>query len=104
MMFDVRFLPNPHFIPELKPLTGQDASVAAFLCEQREVVETIERFCNLLDFLMPRYRREGRSYLTIGVGCTGGKHRSVYIADTLSEYLGQQGYSARANHRDIAKL
>ncbi len=104
MMFDVRFLPNPHFIPELKPLTGQDALVAAFLCEQREVLETIERFCSLLDFLMPRYRREGRSYLTIGVGCTGGKHRSVYVADRLSQYLSQQGYRARANHRDIAKL
>lgn len=103
MMFDVRFLPNPHFVPELKPLTGQDAPVSAFLCEHSEVGETIEHFCTLLDFLMPRYKREGRSYFTIGIGCTGGKHRSVYIADRLCKYLIQQGYRARVNHRDIAK-
>lgn len=103
MMFDVRFLPNPHFVPELRSLTGQDPPVATFLCGQSEVTEAIAHFCCLFDFLMPRYKREGRSYFTIGVGCTGGKHRSVYVADRLCKYLTQHGYRARVNHRDIAK-
>lgn len=103
LLFDVRFLPNPHFIPELKPFTGKDAEIVDFLLCHEEVRETISRFDDLLEFLVPRYQNEGRSYLTVGIGCTGGQHRSVMIAETLAERLRNTGYRARATHRDINK-
>ena len=103
MLFDVRFLPNPHFIPELRPQTGRDAAVIDYLASQTEVNETIDHFVDLLAYLLPRFKREGKSYLSIGVGCTGGRHRSVMIADAIHERLAAQGFKTKVVHRDIAK-
>lgn len=103
LLFDVRFLPNPHFVPELKPLTGNDQPVIDFLNQSSEVSETITRFGDLLEYLLPLYRREGKSYVTVGVGCTGGKHRSVVVANALAERLNRAGYQARVSHRDVKK-
>ncbi len=103
LLFDVRFLPNPHFVPDLRPLTGRHTEVVDYMLKFDEVRETINRFGDLLEFLVPRYKREGRSYLTIGIGCTGGQHRSVMIAEALCEKLRKMGYKARATHRDVSK-
>ncbi|HLG16613.1 MAG TPA: RNase adapter RapZ [Blastocatellia bacterium] len=103
MLFDVRFLPNPHFIPELRPLTGRDREVIDFLDSKSEVEETIDRFVDLLTYLLPRFQREGKSYLSVGIGCTGGRHRSVVAADRLQKRLAELGYKARVLHRDIEK-
>jgi UPF0042 nucleotide-binding protein len=103
LLFDVRFLPNPHFVPELKALTGNDQPVIDFLRESGEVSETVERFSDLLSYLLPLYRREGKSYVTVGIGCTGGKHRSVAVANALATRLNGDGYGARVTHRDVKK-
>ena len=103
MLFDVRFLPNPHFIPDLRPFTGQDEPVLEYLNSQTEVGETIERFVSLLAFLLPRFQREGKSYLTVGVGCTGGRHRSVMVAEAINKELAELGYKTKVVHRDIAR-
>lgn len=103
LLLDVRFLPNPHFVPELKPLTGNDQPVIDYLEKSSEVHETIQRFSDLLTFLMPLYRREGKSYVTVGIGCTGGKHRSVAVANALASRLTTAGYEARVSHRDVKK-
>ena len=103
LLFDVRFLPNPHFVPELKPLTGNDQPVIDFLHKSGEVKETVSRFSELLAFLLPLYRREGKSYVTVGIGCTGGKHRSVAVANAVARWLTGEGYAARVSHRDIKK-
>jgi RNase adapter protein RapZ len=103
LLFDVRFLPNPHFVPDLKPLTGRHNEVIEFMMKHEEVGETIERFSDMLLYLVPRYKREGRSYLTIGIGCTGGQHRSVMVAEALCERLRKDGYKSHTTHRDIAK-
>jgi UPF0042 nucleotide-binding protein len=100
LLFDVRFLPNPHFVSELRPLTGRDEPIVRFLEGQPEVVETLDRLVDLLRFLVPRYQREGKSYLRIGIGCTGGRHRSVYFAETIAKRLAQDGVDAHAEHRD----
>lgn len=101
MLFDVRFLPNPHFLPDLRPLTGLDEKVVSFLESETEVQETQSRFTDLLTYLLPRFGREGKSYLTIGIGCTGGRHRSVMIAETLHRNLSALGYRVKIAHRDI---
>jgi RNase adapter protein RapZ len=101
LLFDVRFLPNPHFIPELRPLTGRDAPIVDYLEAQREVMETLDRLVDLLSYLLPRYQREGKSYVTIGIGCTGGRHRSVYLAEAIARRLAETGVDVRAEHRDI---
>lgn len=103
LLFDVRHLPNPHFVPELKPLSGHDRRVVKFLREDDEVKETLERFTDLLSYLLPLYKREGKSYVTVGIGCTGGRHRSVMIANALARELRRQGFDARASHRDVRK-
>lgn len=103
LLFDVRFLPNPHFIPELRPLTGRDAPIIEFLLSQPEVGETMDRLYDLLLFLLPRYQREGKSYLTVGIGCTGGGHRSVYFAEQLAGRLSAEGFAVRASHRDVER-
>jgi UPF0042 nucleotide-binding protein len=103
MLFDVRFLPNPHFIPELRPLTGRDPAVIEYLQSESEVEDTIARFADLLAYLLPRFRREGKSYLTVGVGCTGGRHRSVMVAEALNSRLIETGYQSKVLHRDIDK-
>lgn len=103
LLFDVRHLPNPHFIPELKPLSGHDKRVVQYLRAQPEVEETLNRFYDLLDYLLPQYKREGKSYVTVGIGCTGGQHRSVMIANALGRKLRRAGFDAYVVHRDIRR-
>lgn len=103
LMFDVRFLPNPHFIPGLRELTGQDAAVQEYLDRQPDYPELVDRLADLLAYLLPRYRRENRSYLSVAVGCTGGRHRSVAICERLRERLEEAGWPARVIHRDVAR-
>jgi UPF0042 nucleotide-binding protein len=103
LLLDVRFLPNPHFVPELKDLTGNDQPVIEYLNRSEEARETIRRFCDLLDFLLPLYQREGKSYVTVGIGCTGGRHRSVAVANALGKHLNRSEQHARVLHRDVKK-
>lgn len=100
LVFDVRFLANPHFRPDLRDKTGLDPEVQAFLEEQEEFGELLERLRALFDFLLPRYRRENRSYLTIAIGCTGGRHRSVAVCERLAPMLRKTGWRIRVSHRD----
>ena len=102
LLFDVRFLPNPHFVPELRPHTGKDPQVHGTSIAPPATHEFLEHTLNLLKFLIPQYVGEGKSYLTIGIGCTGGRHRSVAIAESLKKGLaGIQGVRVRVKHRDI---
>ncbi len=101
LVFDVRFLPNPYFVPELRELTGRDAEVKRFLEEHEEFLELMERLEDLLSFLLPRYRRENRCYLSVAVGCTGGRHRSVAACERLARNLGESGFRVRVIHRDV---
>ncbi|MEE2776039.1 MAG: RNase adapter RapZ [Acidobacteriota bacterium] len=103
LLFDVRFLTNPHFDPDLRPKTGMDPEVVAFLETESDFPETVDRLWDLLSFLLPRFRKEARSYLSIAVGCTGGKHRSVAVCDHLSERLHEAEIPVRLDHRDIAR-
>lgn len=103
LLFDVRHLPNPYFIEELRAYSGNDRRVREFLNRQAETVETLERFGGLLDYLLPLYQREGKSYVTVGIGCTGGRHRSVMIANALARRLRQGGFNATAVHRDVSQ-
>jgi UPF0042 nucleotide-binding protein len=103
LLFDVRHLPNPHFVPKLKPLSGHDKRVVAYLKSHAEVEETLRRFSDLLDYLLPLYKREGKSYVTVGIGCTGGRHRSVMIANELGRRLRRSGFDSRVVHRDVKK-
>lgn len=103
LLFDVRHLPNPHFVPELKPLSGHDRRVVKYLRSQPEVEETLNRFGDLLDYLLPLYQREGKSYVTVGIGCTGGRHRSVMVANALARRLRTAGFDAHVVHRDVRK-
>jgi UPF0042 nucleotide-binding protein len=103
LLFDVRFLPNPHFIPTLRPHTGRDPEVRQFLDQSPATHEFLEHTLNLLRFLIPQYVAEGKSYLTVGIGCTGGRHRSVMIAEAIKKGLaGLKGVQTRVRHRDIA--
>jgi UPF0042 nucleotide-binding protein len=103
MVLDVRFLPNPYFIPELKPYPGTDPRVSGFVLGQPDAKAFLERLAELFGFLLPRYRTEGKSYLTIAIGCTGGKHRSVALAGALAERLEAAGQPVRLWHRDVEK-
>jgi UPF0042 nucleotide-binding protein len=100
LMFDVRFLPNPHFVPEFRPLTGRDPKVAKYIRSFPQSREFISRISELLIYLLPHYVREGKSYLTISFGCTGGQHRSVMIAEDVSKRLRKAGYRVKTVHRD----
>ena len=103
LLFDVRFLPNPHFVPELRPRTGRDPEVMAYLKRSKTSGAFLKHTLNLLKFLIPQYVAEGKSYLTIGIGCTGGRHRSVAIAESLKKGLAElKGVRIRVRHRDIA--
>jgi RNase adapter protein RapZ len=104
LLFDVRHLPNPHFVPELKRLSGHDSRVVKYLRADNEVKETLKRFTDLLSYLLPLYKREGKSYVTVGIGCTGGRHRSVMIANALARALRSGGFDAHAAHRDVRKV
>jgi UPF0042 nucleotide-binding protein len=103
LVFDVRFLPNPNYIPEFKNLTGRHPSVARYIRSFPQTTEFIDRISELLIYLIPHYIREGKSYLTIGFGCTGGHHRSVMIAGEIRKRLGQAGFKVKETHRDISK-
>jgi RNase adapter protein RapZ len=103
LLFDVRFLPNPHFVPGLREQTGQDAAVRDYLDRQEDYAELLDRLTDLLAYLLPRYRRENRSYLSVAIGCTGGRHRSVAIAEKLRQRLDGLGWPARVIHRDVAR-
>ena len=103
LLFDVRHLPNPHFVPDLRRLSGHDSRVVRFLRKHDEVEETLRRFSDLLDYLLPLYKREGKSYVTVGIGCTGGRHRSVMIANALARSLRRASFDAHAVHRDVRK-
>lgn len=100
LVMDVRFLPNPHWIDELRPLTGIDEPVRRYVLGQPGTSEFLARFEHLLELLVPAYASEGKSYLSIAVGCTGGQHRSVVIAEQLAAWLRRQGHAARVTHRD----
>ncbi len=100
LMFDVRFLPNPHFIPKFRPFTGRDPKVARYILSFPQTKEFIARISELLVYLIPHYIREGKSYLTIAFGCTGGKHRSVLIAEEVKKRLGKAGFNVKVVHRD----
>lgn len=103
LLFDVRFLPNPHFVPELRQHTGRDSQVVKFLDRSKATHEFLGHTLNLLKFLVPQYVSEGKSYLTVGIGCTGGRHRSVAVAEALKKGLsGIPGVRVRVKHRDIA--
>jgi UPF0042 nucleotide-binding protein len=101
IVMDVRFLPNPHWEEELRPLTGHDPRVSDFVLEREATSTFLENLETLLVDLLPRYRAEGRSYLTIAIGCTGGRHRSVAIAEELSRRFGARGVAVRTSHRDV---
>jgi UPF0042 nucleotide-binding protein len=103
LVFDVRFLPNPNYIPKFKNLTGKNPAVARYIHSFPQTVEFIKRITDLLVYLLPHYVREGKSYLTIGFGCTGGQHRSVMMADQIRKNLAGAGYKAKVTHRDIVK-
>ena len=103
LLFDVRFLPNPHFVPALRPHTGRDPQVVRYLDRSRATHQFLKHTLNLLKFLVPQYVTEGKTYLTVGIGCTGGRHRSVAMAEALKKGLsGIPGVRLRVKHRDIA--
>ena len=101
LVFDVRFLPNPFYVEELRNMTGNDRPVADFICRYPQTFQYLKLEEQLLDFLVPQYINEGKAQLVISVGCTGGQHRSVFIANKLYEYLREKGYSVDVTHRDI---
>jgi len=103
LVFDVRFLPNPHFIPRLRKFSGRNPKVARYIRSFPQTGEFLRRIESLLTYLIPHYIREGKSYLTIAFGCTGGHHRSVMIADQIRKNLADAGYRAKVTHRDLAK-
>jgi len=103
IVMDVRFLPNPHFVPELQPLTGSDERVRNFVLEKPECVEFLSCFKQLLKFLIPNYQSEGKNYLTISIGCTGGRHRSVAIVEELARTLPADGLFIKTIHRDATR-
>lgn len=102
LVFDVRFLPNPHYDPVLRPLTGEDRPVQDFICRSPLTGDFMERFFQFIDFLIPQYVQEGKTTLTIAIGCTGGQHRSVTLARRLGDYLAAKGYRTTVRHRDIS--
>jgi RNase adapter protein RapZ len=103
VVMDVRFIPNPHFVETLRPQTGQDPEVAEYVVGNEKAQEFLSKFTDLLTFLVPHYRNEGKSYLTIAVGCTGGKHRSVAIVEEIARSFRSQGIAVAIEHRDYKK-
>lgn len=102
LLFDVRFLPNPNFVPELKPLTGTDKRVSGYVFQHPETKEFMKKMRQLLDFLIPLYIREGKSYLSVAVGCTGGNHRSPAIVEKMADFMGKGRIDLRVIHRDMS--
>ncbi len=103
LVFDCRFLPNPHWVEELRPLTGRDEAVRDYVMSQPETSEFLDKLDDLMGLLLPGYVREGKSYLSIGVGCTGGQHRSVVLAEELARRIEARGFVPAVHHRDIAR-
>jgi RNase adapter protein RapZ len=103
MVFDVRFLPNPHFVPEFRKKTGLDPKVAAYVCGFPQTGEFLGKVTSLMLYLLPHYVQEGKSYLTVAFGCTGGQHRSVMMAEEMSQRLKKAGYQVKTLHRDIVR-
>ncbi len=103
LVFDVRFLPNPNYVRRLKSKTGRDQAVRRFMDHYPQTQEFVKRLMDLLVYLLPHYIREGKSYLTIAIGCTGGRHRSVALAEQISEALSREGYRTKLTHRDIGR-
>jgi UPF0042 nucleotide-binding protein len=103
LVFDVRFLPNPHFVPRLRPFSGKDPRVAHYIRSFPQTGEFLRRIESLLTYLIPHYIREGKSYLTVALGCTGGRHRSVALAEVIRGALHRKGYAAKVVHRDLDK-
>jgi len=101
LVMDLRFLPNPNFVPRLKRLTGRDAAIVRFMRRQEETGRFLKRLTGFLSYLIPRYRREGKSHLTIALGCTGGRHRSVMVAEEIGAALRRRGYRTNVRHRDV---
>jgi UPF0042 nucleotide-binding protein len=103
LVFDVRFLPNPHFVPEFRKLTGKDPKVAKYVRQFPQTKEFLDKTTDLLKFLLPHYIKEGKSYLTVAFGCTGGQHRSVFIAEEMKRRLEKEGHRVKTSHRDMPK-
>jgi UPF0042 nucleotide-binding protein len=103
IVMDVRFLPNPHWEDALRPLTGRDPAVRDYVLDRPEAADFLDRFGGLLGSLLPAYQQEGKSYLTVAIGCTGGRHRSVAIVDALAARLRADGFEVRTGHRDLAR-
>ncbi|MBN1823598.1 MAG: RNase adapter RapZ [Endomicrobiales bacterium] len=103
MVLDVRFIPNPNYVPKLREKTGKDLPVRKYVQKQKMYKKFMKQIRGLVDFLLPNYVKEGKSYLTIAVGCTGGHHRSVVVAESLAAYLGKKKYSTQIYHRDISR-
>jgi UPF0042 nucleotide-binding protein len=103
MVFDVRFIPNPHFVDELRPKTGLDTDVAAYVLERDVTQHFLGQVLDLLDFLLPHFKEEGKAYLTVALGCTGGRHRSVAMVQELARRLGQRGLAVTVRHRDVER-
>ena len=103
LVFDVRFLPNPHFVPRLRPFSGKDPRVARYIRSFTQTGEFLRRIESLLLYLIPHYIQEGKSYLTVALGCTGGRHRSVALAEIIKRAIKKKGYSAKVVHRDLDK-
>ena len=103
IVMDVRFLPNPHWDETLRPLTGHDPAVRDFVLERAQASDFLDRFDDLMRSLLPSYESEGKSYLTVAFGCTGGRHRSVDVAEELSRRLREHGYAVRTGHRDLSR-
>jgi UPF0042 nucleotide-binding protein len=103
LVFDVRFLPNPHFVPEFRKLTGKDPKVARYVRQFPQTQEFLDKTADMLTFLLPHYIKEGKSYLTVAFGCTGGQHRSVFIAEEMKKRLAAEGYRVKTAHRDMPR-
>jgi RNase adapter protein RapZ len=103
LVFDVRFLPNPNFVPELKALTGSNPEVIDYMHSHEATGKFLENLYKFVDFLLPQYEKEGKAYVTISIGCTGGRHRSVFIADSLAQHIEGQRYRVKVSHRDAEK-
>jgi RNase adapter protein RapZ len=103
LVFDVRFLPNPHFIPEFRKLTGKHPKVARYVRQFPQTQEFLDKTADMLTFLLPHYIKEGKSYLTVAFGCTGGQHRSVFIAEEMKKRLATEGYRVTTAHRDMPR-
>lgn len=101
LLMDVRFLPNPHYVPELRPLTGNDPAVQQYVCNSPITDEFKTKYTQLLEYLIPHYKKEGKATLMVAIGCTGGRHRSVTLANWLGDYLRSKGYKVAVRHRDI---